>query len=56
MTLKRSEFWKWMDSCPMKEETKETEGWFQAADDGEGIRIYFPVDEDEDKEEEDVSE
>jgi len=47
MTLKRSEFWKWMDTCPSKE-------WFQADDDGQGIRIYFPVDED--KEEEDVSE
>ena len=37
--MKRSEFWKWLDTCPEKD-------WFQAADDGGGIRIYFPVDED----------
>tara|TARA_R100001530_G_scaffold130143_1_gene100885 strand:+ start:269 stop:379 length:111 start_codon:yes stop_codon:yes gene_type:complete len=36
-----------MDTCPSKE-------WFQADDDGQGVRIYFPVDEDE--EEKDVSE
>ena len=48
MTLKRSEFWKWMDTCPSKE-------WFQADDDGQGVRIYFPVDEDE-EEDDDVSE
>tara|TARA_A100001388_G_scaffold96924_1_gene70629 strand:+ start:787 stop:939 length:153 start_codon:yes stop_codon:yes gene_type:complete len=37
--MKRSEFWEWLDTCPDK-------NWFQANDDGEGIRIYFPVDED----------
>ncbi len=37
--MTRSEFWEWMNTCPNKD-------WFQAADDGEGIRIYFPVDED----------
>jgi len=37
--MKRSEFWEWLDTCPDKD-------WFQADDDGEGIRIYFPVDED----------
>jgi len=33
-----------MDTCPSKE-------WFQADDDGQGVRIYFPVDEDEEEEE-----
>ena len=37
--MTRSEFWEWMNTCPNKD-------WFQAADDGGGIRIYFPVDED----------
>ena len=37
--MKRSEFWEWMNTCPDK-------NWFQAADDGAGIRIYFPVNED----------
>ena len=45
MTMKRSEFFEWLVTCPATD-------WFQADDDGSGIRIYFPVDEDE--EEEDV--
>jgi len=47
MTMKRSEFWSWMNTCPSSE-------WFEAADDGEGIRIYFPVNEDEEIEDGDV--
>ena len=43
--MKRSEFWEWMNTCPNKD-------WFQAADDGGGIRIYFPVDEDPEEGEE----
>ena len=43
--MKRSEFWEWMNTCPDK-------NWFQAADDGGGIRIYFPVNEDPDWHEE----
>ena len=43
MKLKRSEFWEWMNTCPSQE-------WFQADDDGNGVRIYFPLNEDEEKE------
>tara|TARA_A100001388_G_scaffold239528_1_gene194839 strand:+ start:1578 stop:1715 length:138 start_codon:yes stop_codon:yes gene_type:complete len=39
MTMTRSELKEWLETCPNKD-------WFQAADDGGGIRIYFPVDED----------
>lgn len=37
--MKRSEFWKWLDTCPDKKKIR-----FE--DDGDVIRICFPVDED----------
>ncbi len=37
--MTRSELKEWLETCPNKD-------WFQAADDGQGVRIYFPVDED----------
>ena len=37
--MTRSELKEWLETCPNKD-------WFEAADDGGGIRIYFPVDED----------
>tara|TARA_Y100000813_G_scaffold194550_1_gene175099 strand:+ start:829 stop:1116 length:288 start_codon:yes stop_codon:yes gene_type:complete len=46
--MTRSEFWEWMNTCPNKD-------WFQAADDGGGIRIYFPVDEDPEENETSVA-
>ena len=42
MIMKRSEFWEWMKTCP-------NEDWFQADDDGNGVRIYFLVDEDKEE-------
>ena len=47
--MNRSEFWKWLDTCPEKE-------WFQADDDGGVISIDFPVDWDEDEDEEEENE
>tara|TARA_Y100000589_G_scaffold19570_1_gene16296 strand:- start:379 stop:510 length:132 start_codon:yes stop_codon:yes gene_type:complete len=42
--MTRSELKEWLETCPNKD-------WFEAADDGAGIRIYFPVDEEEDADE-----
>ena len=39
--MTRSELKEWLETCPNKD-------WFEAADDGAGIRIYFPVNEEED--------
>ena len=49
MNIKRSEFWEWMNTCPIKEETGKPEGWLHVNDYFESIEIRFPVDEDVDK-------
>ena len=49
MPIKRSEFWEWMNTCPIKEKTGKTEGWLQVNDYFESIEIRFPVDEDEEE-------
>ena len=49
MSIKRSEFWEWMRTCPIKEETGKTEGWLQVNDYFESIEIRFPVDEDKEE-------
>ena len=43
MTMKRSEFFEWLVTCPATD-------WFQENDNVNGITIYFRVDEDEEKE------
>lgn len=40
--MSRADFWKWMDTCPSKE-------WFVAEDEGDGLRIFFCVDEEEEE-------
>ena len=50
MSIKRSEFWEWMRTCPIKEETGKTEGWLQVKDYFESIEFRFPVDEDKEEE------
>jgi hypothetical protein len=40
--MSRDDFWKWMDTCPSKE-------WFVAEDEGDGLRVFFCVDDEEDE-------
>ena len=40
--MSRADFWKWMDTCPSKE-------WFVAEDEGDGLRVFFCVDGEEDE-------
>ena len=44
MALKRSEFWEWMNTCPSKEWCEDN-----LFDDGEGVRIWFTVEEDKEE-------
>ena len=42
--MTRTEFWDWLESCPDDE-------WFVADIDDGGIRVFFPVDADDETEE-----
>jgi len=41
--MTREEFWKWMNTCPAKENGKSA-GWFAADDEGDAVRIFFYFD------------
>ena len=40
--MSKADFWKWMDTCPSKE-------WFVAEDEGDGVRVFFCIDDEEDE-------